>query len=257
MSTTLTNQTSATYVTSSRAAQLSGYSQDYVGQLCRSGSVECKRVAGEWQVLLSGLLAYKKRFNPGYAEGTSALSQHTHQDDVGTSDMEKIAEDATDDGYVSSATAAEKTGYSQDYIGQLARGGAVKAKKVGRRWFVDLASVLEHKKHNDSLLAALQTESVGLARPPKHEHKAVDSECVQQDQCINKREHEIQSDAGTNIAIRTLSHVTYHRDDGSLIPAPGRGTVAESDKQGVPTDVSSVKIHTTSQGSQQRCVYLP
>ena len=47
--------------------------------------------------------------------------------------------------YISSARAAELVGYSKDYVGQLARGGKIDAKRVGRNWYIREASINKHK----------------------------------------------------------------------------------------------------------------
>lgn len=47
--------------------------------------------------------------------------------------------------YVSTKQAAADSGYTTDYIGQLARGGKIRAVKAHRAWFVDPHSVAEHK----------------------------------------------------------------------------------------------------------------
>ncbi len=191
------------YITSSRAAQLSGYSQDYVGQLCRGESIECKRVSGEWQISLDTLLAYKQRFNPETVinkvstSDTSLNLNDDHQDSIHDGD-------AT---YVSSSVAAKKTGYSQDYIGQLARSGAVSAKKLGRKWFIDQEALEDHKKHNDGLLAAVQANSAGVNRESIYN--------------LGR-----QSDKST---IHTIPIVRYKRDDGSLVP----GVAASSSVEGI------------------------
>ena len=48
--------------------------------------------------------------------------------------------------YISSSRAAEKTGYNQDYIGQLCRKKKVHAKLMGRTWFVCEVGLLKHLK---------------------------------------------------------------------------------------------------------------
>jgi len=48
-----------TYVSSKRAAKLTGYAKDYVGQLCREGSVEAKKVGRSWYVLESSILEHR------------------------------------------------------------------------------------------------------------------------------------------------------------------------------------------------------
>ncbi len=47
--------------------------------------------------------------------------------------------------YLSSKKAAEITGYSKDYVGQLCREGRVKARLVGRNWYVLEDSIHEHR----------------------------------------------------------------------------------------------------------------
>ena len=47
--------------------------------------------------------------------------------------------------YVSSKRAAQMTGYAKDYVGQLCREGRVKARLVGRNWYVLESSILEHR----------------------------------------------------------------------------------------------------------------
>ncbi len=48
--------------------------------------------------------------------------------------------------YISASRAAEVTGYSGDYIGQLCRAGKIRGTLITRTWYVDLTSVMEHKE---------------------------------------------------------------------------------------------------------------
>src|SRR3989344_7414660 len=50
--------------------------------------------------------------------------------------------------FISSRRAAEITGYTNDYIGQLCRLGKVKAQLVGRNWYVEEQSLFAHKLAN-------------------------------------------------------------------------------------------------------------
>lgn len=50
------------------------------------------------------------------------------------------------DEYISTKRAAEILDYSADYIGQLARGGKIKARRVERAWVVNLQSLKDHKE---------------------------------------------------------------------------------------------------------------
>lgn len=48
-----------TYVSSKRAAKITGYAKDYVGQLCREGRVEAKLVGRNWYVLESSIREHR------------------------------------------------------------------------------------------------------------------------------------------------------------------------------------------------------
>ena len=49
--------------------------------------------------------------------------------------------------YISASQASKKLGYAQDYVGELARSKKVAGKLIGRTWYVELDSLLEHKKN--------------------------------------------------------------------------------------------------------------
>ena len=51
-----------TYVSSKRAAAITGYAKDYVGQLCREGRVEARLVGRNWYILESSIREH--RFGP-------------------------------------------------------------------------------------------------------------------------------------------------------------------------------------------------
>jgi len=46
--------------------------------------------------------------------------------------------------YISSKRASELTGYAKDYVGQLARGGKIDARRVGRAWYVLKNALIDH-----------------------------------------------------------------------------------------------------------------
>jgi len=163
MQSTKTKQEDLSLISSARAAQLSGYSQDYIGQLCRSGSIDCRRVLGEWRIDLQSVLAYKKRFNPDFKPTTEVETSSSETGSI-TTVKDGHTEIFTKEGieYISSAKAAQLTGYTQDYVGQLARSDTLPAQKVGRKWFVGKTDLIAHKKHNDDLLASLQKDSLGI-----------------------------------------------------------------------------------------------
>jgi hypothetical protein len=141
------------FVSSKRASEISGYKQDYIGQLSRGGQILARRVGGLWYISSGSLIKYKERaeeyrpvppVNSTYRRDTDALLSFDGR------------------GYLSASRAAKLTGYSPDYVGQMARAGIIPSRQVGNRWYVEQTGILSHKKSKDALLAAVQVESVGL-----------------------------------------------------------------------------------------------
>lgn len=62
------------YVSSKRAAHITGYAKDYVGQLCREGRVQARLVGRNWYVLESSIMEH--RFGP--EEGSVATETPAH-----------------------------------------------------------------------------------------------------------------------------------------------------------------------------------
>ncbi|OGG56717.1 hypothetical protein A3D71_03955 [Candidatus Kaiserbacteria bacterium RIFCSPHIGHO2_02_FULL_55_20] len=142
------------YISSRRASELCGYAQDYIGQLARKGLIDARRVGGLWYVSLPSLQGYKDN---------AAAYVPQQPMNVQPVDVESLVSfDGRD--HVSAARAAKITGYHQDYVGQLARSGAIISRQVGNRWYVDRDAILAHKREKDSLLGAVQAQSVGIAR---------------------------------------------------------------------------------------------
>ena len=141
-----------TYVSSRRASEISGYAQDYIGQLARSGQIDAKRVGGLWYVYMDSLESYKSN---------SDTIKIAPREDQQASDADVLVSFDGND-YISANRASKITGYNQDYIGQLARSGKILARQVGNRWYVDRVGLLAHKNEKDALLAGVQAESVGI-----------------------------------------------------------------------------------------------
>ena len=177
------------YVSSKRAAHISGYAQDYIGQLCRAGLIQAQRIGGLWYLTLDSLYQYKQKAD-SYVPVAPRKVPSAETDSL-------VAFDGKD--YISAARAAEITGYHQDYVGQLAREGKVLSRQVGNRWYVERAGVLAHKKEKDALLAAVQTEAVGLARPLSKESGSPGS----------LAEHNYNGSG---------PYLTYTSDSGDLLP---------------------------------------
>ena len=124
------------YVSSRRAADSTGYAQDYIGQLARKGQIDAQRVGGLWYISMPSLQNYKEHAD---AYTPTPPQQGNQQRDPGS----LISFGGKD--HISAARATELTGYHQDYVGQLARSGTVLARQVGNRWYVEREGILAHK----------------------------------------------------------------------------------------------------------------
>ena len=51
------------FISSSRAAKISGYVNDYIGQLCRDGKLDCRMVGRSWYVSYDSLQEHRKLNN--------------------------------------------------------------------------------------------------------------------------------------------------------------------------------------------------
>ena len=125
------------YVSSKRAAEITGYTQDYVGQLARGGQILAQRISGLWYVVEQSLRDYKAKADEFRPEPPKPV--HPMQDVETT-----VSFDGKD--YISAQRGAKITGYHQDYVGQLARSGKILSRQIGNRWYVDREGLAEHKK---------------------------------------------------------------------------------------------------------------
>ena len=235
------------YISSKRASELSGYAQDYIGQLARKSLIDARRVGGLWLISMSSLQEYK----------TNADTQVRQQPE--RKDAQEVDSLVSFDGkdYISASRAAEITGYHADYVGQLARSGTIVSRQVGNRWYVDREAILSHKKEKDGLLGAVQAQSVGISRS----HTAPVDEGVP------------ASPYGAPDPL-----FTYTRDDRDLVPILGaandlktgaKDTFREFEMEEVPTAVpirvletakishhaGSIKYDKSGRGVPKRHVY--
>jgi hypothetical protein len=145
------------YVSARRASEETGYARDYIGQLARKGLIGAQRVGGLWYVSLESLKGYQANAE-SYTPTLPPVQQGNDPDAI-------VSFDGKD--YISASRAAKLSGYNQDYVGQLARAGKILSRQVGNRWYVEKDGLLSHKAQKDSLLAAVQRESVGLSSVPR------------------------------------------------------------------------------------------
>jgi hypothetical protein len=196
------------YISSKKASEATGYAQDYIGQLARRGLVAAKRIGGLWYLSESSLLTYK-----GQAENYKPQPPRRTSGSSGERDS-MVSFDGRS--YVSAARAAEITGYNPDYVGQLAREGKVLSRQEGSRWYVDHEGIIAHKKEKDALLAAVQSEAVGL-----RSHQSISKDSEEQEDSVG------YGGAGP--------YLTYLEDRGDLLPVmPFRSERTEPEATPIP-----------------------
>jgi hypothetical protein len=118
------------YILVKEASQLSGYSKDYIGQLARDRKIESRRVGKKWYVGEASLLEYKN--TPTDFDFSKNL--------LGKAKLQKESTR-----FILIKEASILTGYSKDYIGQLARNQKIESKRIGKKWYVGEASLVEYK----------------------------------------------------------------------------------------------------------------
>jgi len=67
--------------------------------------------------------------------------------------------------YISAKEASSITGYSKDYIGQLARGKKIDSKRIGRVWYVLEEAILNYKNFLNQSGLSLETETKKIQLP--------------------------------------------------------------------------------------------
>lgn len=196
-------------VPTAHASKITGYSKDYVGQLCREEKIECRRVSGLWYVSEGSIREYQRQgVQPvGIPESKEEESESvkelraSHEKPKFGIKTGNVRDDTfTYDGieYISTSRAADVTGYAQDYVGQLARNSEIEARKVGRRWFVGRKALVEHKKHNDSLLAEVQAQASGV-RPDTRSAVDVEVESEDTEVLIDIHKEAVPGDINFNV----------------------------------------------------------
>lgn len=104
--------------------------------------------------------------------------------------------------YVKASVLARKYGYTADYVGQLCRSDQVKATLVGRSWYVNEESLLEHRKgryrstlaKSKEMVRKLAEERVVHQPKPMNVKRIVRYENDEEDLLPTLREKEVVAD---------------------------------------------------------------
>ncbi len=163
------------YISSKRVSEITGYTSDYIGELCRDGRLDCRMVGRAWFVTVESVKGHQSSavIAPDTQKGNSAVSKTALPSSAILTDevfsravvepslpRARALRDAPSspastskgefffDGkrYVSSKRASRLTGYARDYIGELCRDGRLDCRMVGRAWFVTVESIKSHQK---------------------------------------------------------------------------------------------------------------
>lgn len=120
--------------------------------------------------------------------------------------------------YVKASVAAKQFRYTADYIGQLCRNKKIDARLVGRTWFVNVASIKDHKKHRHQKheAPAEESSSVEIHVEPTsvEESKRKVSVAAPIKAATRKRLAEQKTRMSTERKLK----VHYELDDENLIP---------------------------------------
>jgi hypothetical protein len=125
--------------------------------------------------------------------------------------------------YISSKSAAKLAGYTQDYVGQLARAGKILATRVGRSWYVEKNALFEHagvEMESTEVLARKtlinQSQSVRTSHlSPLLQHE------------VRKPLHSLRT-ATPSTSLKTWGSLKYLDDDADLAPKMPERTSKET-----------------------------
>jgi len=125
------------YLSITYAAKYSAYNSDYLTQLCRKNTLNCRQVSKVWFVELDSL----SRYLQSNKKSTNNLMGYSNLDNT----IVEIYEEMTGEPvfvigtkpYITSEQLAKMSGYNKDYLTQLARKNEIKAVKLGKVWFFE------------------------------------------------------------------------------------------------------------------------
>lgn len=116
--------------------------------------------------------------------------------------------------YLKASVAAKQFGYTSDYVGQLCRGGKVRARLIGRAWFVDPSSIEEYQqgKYQDSEDSDEPSRTNDTARKTKTSRRSVKV------RISNKAVTSLHTQKLAQVRNSRTLHVNYEPDESELFP---------------------------------------
>ncbi len=123
-------------------AENTDYTQDYLIRLCKNETLDCRKISRVWFVSKESIENYvKEQGNHAHLNSKDIL----HISEAPGGDARVFLGDME---YVDVKAAESISRYSRDYLTQMAREGAIDAKKISTAWFLNRKSLLDHKTRN-------------------------------------------------------------------------------------------------------------
>lgn len=119
--------------------------------------------------------------------------------------------------YVKATALARELGYTSDYIGQLCRGGKVKAEQVGRSWYVEKDSITAHKENRYRSTAAKTKRDFKDRVREVHSSDAIQSP-EEQAHTVHLKPHVYENDEAE--LIPTVIKDEHKREENKVAKAP-------------------------------------
>lgn len=139
--------------------------------------------------------------------------------------------------YIKASVLAEKFRYTQDYLGQLCRGKKVDARLVGRAWYVNLASLEDHRNNKyKTTVRDVKSSEISSKKASGNYLSRIDVEPVLKNKTVKifrEKNGELAETA-----------VRYEKDDYSLIPRVNKAAVSVGIPI-LPAEAEKLKIKTT------------
>lgn len=150
--------------------------------------------------------------------------------------------------YTKAAILAREFGYTTDYLGQLCRGKKVDARLVGRAWYVNKESLIEHRKNRYAPTETASQPGPTPAEISKPIEEPTPATQVAVEPVLQKKTLKALAHAKS---IKNSNYISYSPDEGPLVPAvkptaeqvsqPIRITLAEAEKVPIKTEKGAPK----------------
>lgn len=198
------------YVSSKRAAQITGYAKDYIGQLCREGRVEARLVGRNWYVLDSALREH--RFGKVAEEAVTKIEEKTPESPISTWKRPEYVPETP----VFVPNLAPKPEKNQDL--QIGTPAIADMQSAWKEWFQEKNEVVEENKEEERVSQEVHITRKDAAEPEIEKTYAPEPEV--QDVALNR----IEDPEDTDIEEEVEIHREYRATASLTQIQPNLGT---------------------------------